>query len=395
MSSTMTLLSLDRRRFLSYALGGFAAGAVHGLTAGSAFAQDACARLAATSAQWNTAVRPMLASRYHRLQHCMFHYVRNNWPSLSPAQQKSIAALNWATPRGSMDRGAWDKGKPYSNIFWATANNSGEDFLYYHRWMILMVDQALAKYKVGPIEPWSGTDTIPPPLGGCSDEQIPDFSPAFENAQDGSAINVPWLQMRVKEMKEPTFFWGKLNWWGQDFRDRAYLKTMTLGELGSRLESGVHNQMHIRWSAYPSNGMRLIRDESDFRPKWDDPGYDTLFDEYSSHITPNFFRLHKWIDNRIEDWAEAHGTAVERTATPHGFDWFRTGEWVKVAQPWTGAWGFEPISQQEETKRIAVMEAVTRVLFPQEAVMLRFTSTDSDAREREQRRILSLRDPQM
>lgn len=31
-------------------------------------------------------------------------------------------------------------------------------------------------------------------------------------------------------MKSPSFFWNKMNWWGQEFRDRAYLKTITLGE---------------------------------------------------------------------------------------------------------------------------------------------------------------------
>jgi hypothetical protein len=29
--------------------------------------------------------------------------------------------------------------------------------------------------------------------------------------------------------------------------------------------------MHIRWSAYPTNGWTLIRNEDDFRTKWEDP----------------------------------------------------------------------------------------------------------------------------
>ena len=32
--------------------------------------------------------------------------------------------------------------------------------------------------------------------------------------------------------------------------------------------------MHIRWSAYPSNGSRLVRDESDFLPKWEQEHHD-------------------------------------------------------------------------------------------------------------------------
>ena len=38
---------------------------------------------------WNI-VRPMLASRYHRLHHCMFHYVRNNWDTLDSARDKMM-----------------------------------------------------------------------------------------------------------------------------------------------------------------------------------------------------------------------------------------------------------------------------------------------------------------
>jgi hypothetical protein len=217
-------------------------------------------------------------------------------------------------------------------------------------------------------------------------------TPVFENPSDASRpINVTWLQTRVKEMKSPSFFWNKMNWWGQELRDRAYLKTMTLGELGSRLESGVHNQMHIRWSAYPTNGYTLIRDESDFRDKWDDAGYDTLFDEYSSHIGPIFFRLHKWIDNRIEDWAEAHGNEVVRVSTSLGFDWFETGRWVEVGKPWTGAWGFDHVPPEEERRRVDTMENATKILFPPAKIQLKM-KVDSEEREKQQRRIISLRD---
>jgi hypothetical protein len=343
---------------------------------------------------WNSAVRPTLATRYHRLHHVLFHYVRNNWATLTTQQHAELRMLNWHTPRPAMDRGNWDRNKPWgaNNIFWATDNGSGEDFLFYHRWMIKMVDSLLARQSGGPIEPWSGKDAIPPPLGGCSDENIPDFTPVFENPDDPSKpINIPWLQLRVKEMKSPPFFWGKMNWWGQEFRDRAYLKTITLGELGSRLESGVHNQMHIRWSANPTNGWTMIRDESDFRAKWDDPGYDTLFDEYSSHVGPIFFRLHKWIDDRIEDWAEAHGTEVVRIQTPHGFDWFRTGRWVQVGNPWNGAFGFDHVPPEEERRRTEAMENATKVMFPPAKKQLRFKG-NAEEQEEEQRRIISFRD---
>jgi hypothetical protein len=385
--------TIGRRSFLALTARHAAAAAACAMWPAWARAQEPCAGLDRISEVWDTAARPMLASRYHRLQHCLFHYVRNNWSGLSQEQQSGLAKLAWATDRPSLGRAAWAQDKPYHSTFWATSNGSGEDFLYYHRWMIAMIDRALAARGVGPIEPWSGADAIPAPQGGCGDEQVPDFLPVFENPEDPKRpIEVTSLQIRVVQTKTPAFFWNRMNWWGQEFRDPGSLSNMTLGELGSRLEFGVHNQMHIRWSAYPSNGSRLVRDESDFRPKWDDPGYDTLFDEYSSHVTPIFFRLHKWIDNRIRDWAEAHGAEVMRSTTPHGFEWFGPGRWVQVAAPWTGRWGFDSVSTQEELARIRIMEDAMSILFPPPDRNSRFTAVEQEHHEREQRKVLSIRD---
>jgi len=381
--------AISRRRFLLSTTTGLATMAAMPPWAAQMSPQGltGCDYLKDLASNWNI-VRPMLASRYHRLQHCFFHYVRNNWPGLSARQQAAISALNWGTPRAALNKAAWDRREGRKAFFWAIDNGSGEDFLFYHRWMIAMVNDLLAKKGKGPIEPWSDKDAIPPPKGECPDEQVPEFLPSFENPDNpNKPIEVEWLRLRVKEMKSPSFFWDKMNWWGQEYRDRSYLKTLTLGELGARLEMGVHNQMHIRWSAYPSNGSKLIRDEPDFREKWDDPGYDTLFDEYSSHVGPIFFRLHKWIDNRIEDWAEAHGKNVVRVSTGNGFDWFKRGRWVDVEKNWTGAWGFDHIDAGEEQRRIKIMLNVKDIMFPPETAEL--LKASPEVRER---RIISIRD---
>lgn len=361
--------NFDRRRFLSLTA---ASAAGYMLAPRSMFGTepDGCARLAAISAKWDEHVRPMLAGRYHRLHHCMFHYVRNTIADMSTLSQGQLTDLRWAAPRPANTFSGWDVKEPYRNLIWATTNGSGEDFLYYHRWMIKMVDNALAKQGVGPLEPWSGKDAIPAPLQGCADEAVPDFTPVFANAADPSKpIEVPWLQERVQQMKSSALYWNRLTWWQNDFRDPGLLRHMSLGELGARLESLAHNQMHIRWSAYPTNGRKQIRDEGDFRPEWDDAGYDTLFDEYSSHVPPNFYRLHKWVDNRIEDWAAAHGRAVGRYRTPHGFDWFAPGPQVQVATPWTGRWGFDEPDAAEQARRVAIMEQVIKVLYPPASVV--------------------------
>lgn len=355
---------MNRRSFLaSAAAAGLGASLVTPRAWALLQARGGCEYLADLVKNWDI-VRPMLASRYHRLDHSLYHFTRNTWSNLSSIQKDGITRLGWGVPRPSLLRAKWDTRPDSGNLYWAAENGSGEDFLYFHRWMIAMVDMALKARGKGPVVAWSDLDSIPAPKGGCPDEQVPDFVPRFEDPKNpDKPIEPASLQIRVREIKSDGFFWDKMNWWGHEFRDRGNLKTMTLGELGARLEMGVHNQMHIRWSAYPSNGGRLVRDESDIREKWDDPGYDTLFDEYSSHVSPIFFRLHKWIDNRIEDWAEAHAGHVTRYRTPHGFDWFRGPGWVNVPNPWSGAWGFGPMSPDEEKRRIRIMESVYKWLY--------------------------------
>ena len=134
-----------------------------------------------------------------------------------------------------------------------------------------------------------------------------------------------------------------MRWWDQQYKDPTYLATLTLGELGALLEFSVHNDMHLRWSALPRDpdtNAALPQgrpDDPQVSPKWDSPRYDTLLEFYSSHVHPVFWRLHGWIDDRIDDWYEAHervhpGEVVRRR--DGDVAWFAPGRWVQVADPW-------------------------------------------------------------
>jgi hypothetical protein len=349
---------LSRRRFLATAVAG---------TAGTALALPDFARraLAQTPAcdylaeNWSAKVKAKLASRLHRLHHVLWHALRNNWAGLEPAQRRSIEVLGWAPPRPALEKPAWDLGR-LTRAHW-TIGLPGEDFLYFHRWLIALTDRWLIEEGRRPLESWSRLDTIPAPAAGCTDEKVPDFVPDF-----GSGAP-EFLKIRVREVKSDAFFWNRMAWWDSQFKDQAALRAMTLGELGARIELSVHNQMHIRWSAYPANGKK-VRPEEDIDPKWDDPGYDTLFDEYASHVHPIFFRLHKWIDNRIDDWALANADRVERVDSGRGFAWYRDKDGgrrlVQVAEPWSGAFGLEhPEAHGPDDPRIETMERIHRILF--------------------------------
>ena len=66
--------------------------------------------------------------------------------------------------------------------------------------------------------------------------------------------------------------------------------------------------MHMRWAKEPE-GARPTADPtnpSSIDIQWDDPSYEYLGDTYSSHVNPIFWKLHCWIDERIEDWKNAH-----------------------------------------------------------------------------------------
>lgn len=65
----------------------------------------------------------------------------------------------------------------------------------------------------------------------------------------------------------------------------------------------------MRWAAEPQQSRPSVdptRPDS-IDPKWDDPSYNYLGDTYSSHVNPIFWKLHGWVDDRIEDWKNANG----------------------------------------------------------------------------------------
>lgn len=82
---------------------------------------------------------------------------------------------------------------------------------------------------------------------------------------------------------------------------------MTLGELGSRMEFSIHNMMHMRWCNQfePRPDVDATTLEQ-IGHEWDKISYNWLGDTYSSHVNPVFWKLHGWIDNRINDWMAAN-----------------------------------------------------------------------------------------
>jgi hypothetical protein len=63
----------------------------------------------------------------------------------------------------------------------------------------------------------------------------------------------------------------------REFKNPAYLSTVTLGELGALIEFSIHNDLHMRWASVPRLKDEPIpggRSDNDIREMWDDANYD-------------------------------------------------------------------------------------------------------------------------
>jgi hypothetical protein len=309
-------------------------------------------------------VLEMLASRQHRLLHAVWHGTRGLWFRLTESQRAGIKDLGWAPPRASAQASG-----PIIN------NGAGEDFLFMHRQMIMMVNETARKAGADPIEGWLN---IPPPAARVGNE-------------DGFAIPPTWIDpadelsnRRIAALKTDEYFWSRMRWWDREFKNPQYLRSLKLGELGALLEYSVHNDMHMRWASAPRDpeSAEVVasgRPAWDVSTKWDNPIYDFLGEFYSSHVNPVFWRLHGWIDDRVNDWhaahKEVHAGEIE-TTTIGGVSWFKPGKWVVAADPWAGAkhqshGGHHGMSADPAQQDIETMEKVNAILFPKPSPTLR------------------------
>jgi hypothetical protein len=238
-------------------------------------------------------IAQMMAERSWRMHHYLWHEVRNGWLFFDAQTQDQIRNLGWEPPRPAQRPSAG--GRPEIIL----DNKSGEDFLYMHRQMIDTVNQRLAGDASYPrVEGWqtvpspTDSDYPVPPAWDAGDNDFNDFLTAVKSQQD---------------------FDSTFTVWESQYTDAAQLRQMSLGEFGARLEFTIHNRMHMRWCAEPATtGIR-----PDVEPgtpdaidiKWDAVAYDWLGDTYSSHVNSVFWKLHGWIDNRINDWASANNAA--------------------------------------------------------------------------------------
>ena len=281
----------------------------------------------------------MLASRLHRLRHMVFHTIRGDpssgWNLLDESTRTKIMELGWG-----LDRPPFNKDGKLD-----LSNGAGEDFLFMHRKMISMVRAEYVSQGVPYIESWKTLPQPNEPQFSYSEKEDP-ANPGKKiysfNALD-SGFMIPPAQpgddASIKFLKSSDYFFSVMAQLEKLFKRQSYLSSLSLGALGNLLEFVIHNQMHMRWSSIsrdPKTGNPAKRKDFDFDEKWDDPKYDYLGEFYSSHVNPIFWRLHGWVDDRIEDWFNAHEAAQPREVERYeyqGVSWFKSGKWVLSSKP--------------------------------------------------------------
>lgn len=248
-----------------------------------------------------------LAKRRSRLHHYVWHVTRDNWNLLTPDQQQELKEIGWEVERPSLNYDAQRNPIPI------TDNNSGRDFLYMHQQMINNLNDMLLKEGLPKLRGWK---KLPAP----GDKNFP-LPPFYEIPGDttGFAGFLGWT-------RSDDIYYGVLKPLEDQFTSYDALRKMSLGEMGSLLETGLHMFMHFRFSEASTLGYRgLITPENMLNPidkKWDDVEYNWMGDFYSAHCHRNFWLLHYWVNERIEDWRKANGLK---------------------AIDWTGAWSGGPL----------------------------------------------------
>ena len=287
----------------------------------------------------------MLASRHHRLRHTVWHTLRADWfgPKMTDNDRDYLKSFRWGlddppfNPNGTLN----------------LANGAGEDFLFMHRRMISMLREV---YRSAEKEPPKGWTALPGPVSPqyvyreIDDPNTPGHKVyQYDETQSGFMVppatddflaqfgdSAPTFHF-IKSNRFYTVIIRNLDRW---LRRPNILLQLTLGAYGNLLEMTIHNWMHMRWASVPrdpASGKVETRGGYDVDTRWDDTKNDYLGDFHSSHVNPIFWKLHGWVDDRIEDWFRAHDAvrpgAIRRT-TIRGVSWFAPdGTWVLKGNP--------------------------------------------------------------
>lgn len=237
-----------------------------------------------TPEERDATMRTYMARRDHRIWHYLWHGIRGSWPRMSTRQRTAV---------GESLGVVWTRPQEPSRDF---AVNRGEEFLHMHRAMLGMLRDKLGQDMY---EPWT---TIP--------------------AEDDPTSPVP------TENRDPETY-AELKRWDAQAKDETFLRSKSLGEYGAWLEENLHNGAHMYWSdAAIGDKYGPLEPQSIFAQSSADADAtenDYLGSTYASHVNPVFYRIHGYVNARIEDWTRANGytsiSDAQSCAAPTCYKW--------------------------------------------------------------------------
>lgn len=297
----------------------------------------------------------MLGSRSHRLRHTAWHTLRNGqiwWHAQMTDQDRQfIKARGWF----------FDDPPRLPNQSLNLTNGAGEDFLYMHRRMIGMLKDVYTHAGQTPPTGWTSLPATAAPQFAYQEVTDPDPSrpKTYVYDPERSGFMVPPATAEFLSqfpeaqraglafLKTDQFFATVMRPLEGTLRSANVMAQLTLGAYGNLLEFTLHNWMHMRWATVsrdPDDGTVKGRGTFDVDERWDHAKNDYLGDFHSSHVNPIFWKLHGWVDERIEDWFRAHEAAHPgqvKKAVVRGIAWFEKGPWVVKVDPfdWPGSSG--------------------------------------------------------
>lgn len=216
-------------------------------------------------------IKQYLAKKDMRMHHGLWHYVRVAWPVITPARQVELEKAGFRPPR-------------LREQFL-----SGIDFLAMHRKMLKEIHEQFPKASVPggwnpiPFNPHDPDWPMP-----STYDQIPEPAwkePAATKHFEQESHQFPPLRPKGEEISSLA---------------RTKYRGMSLDYLGRRIENGIHDWMHIHWSAEPWFKAEKGQHIDDVRNDW-------LASPYASHVNVRFWKIHGWINDRVNDWAHANG----------------------------------------------------------------------------------------
>lgn len=261
--------------------------------------------------------RPLLNSRAHKQYHWSWHDIRGAaWrdAQLNPELNRvhSENQINGYLTSGWIDRTIYPNFRTWAQKHHINNSEiSGEDFLFMHRKMLKMLNVELGG---------NGQPCMRPPSqlpASINDSRWP--IPAMQ-LPGMTAARRREIQAKLDEVRSM-----------ENELTPQYMRGVSLGEMASKIEGGLHIALHQLFSTQQFGGPRTCSGPvGDAAPTDFSDACNELIPTQSAVSNRHFYELHSYIDGFVGKWLDANRTRYDRISENCGND-------LRCYQ-WKGTW---------------------------------------------------------